>query len=121
MKLALAQIEIVGSVKRNFEKMCSVVDDAAGRADVVVFPESSLTGYLGISLESLDQLDAREIHACLETLQALCRDRKVAVVTGQYFKRCGRWYNNAVFIDAGGALRASYDKCNLVDQDCYHV
>lgn len=122
MKLALAQLEISGVVRRNLASMCATIRAAAAQAaDVVVFPESSLTGYLGISLDSLDALDMPEIHRSLGELQTLCRELQIAAVSGQYFKRCGRWYNNVVFIGADGELRGSYDKCHLVDQDTYHV
>jgi len=47
MKIALAQINpTVGAFKQNSEKICSFVDNACKKnADMIVFPEMSITGY----------------------------------------------------------------------------
>lgn len=122
MRLALAQMSVVDDLRTNLETILKLVKAASTRgADIALFPECALTGYLGISRSSLAELEPLEVHVALERVGSAAAEHGVAVVMGQYFKRCGAWFNNAVFFDRSGKLRTSYDKCHLVDEDCYHV
>jgi omega-amidase len=122
MKVSVFQMAVVPSLANNTETIVTAIREAAAsKVDVIVFPETALTGYLGISLNKLDDLDPVAVHDALTHIQAQCRDAGVAAVVGQYFKRCGFWFNNSVAIDRHGRIVASYDKCQLVDQDCYSV
>src|SRR5882757_9330131 len=97
MIVAIAQMSVLPSMSRNLDEILSVVRAASEqRADVVVFPETALTGYLGFSQTRLDDLAPMAVQDALTRLRAECRLRGIAVVVGQYFKRCGRWYNNGV-------------------------
>ena len=46
MKIALAQINpTVGALAYNAEKISRIIKDYSSKADLIVFPEMSLTGY----------------------------------------------------------------------------
>ena len=122
MKVAVCQIVIKDDLNFNFNQMKKFILNASAKeADLVVFPESCLTGYLGISLSSLESLDLDLIHIYLNELSAMAKSQHIAIVTGQYLKRCGNWYNNVIFIGKDGLCKNSYDKCHLIDKDCYYV
>jgi predicted amidohydrolase len=113
---------VTPDLHRNTAKVLTLLQQARDAAcDVVVFPETCLTGYLGVSLQSLEDLDPIAVHRAVETVREKCAELHIAATVGQYFKRCGLWYNNAVFIDKQGVVLASYDKCQLVDKDAYEV
>jgi predicted amidohydrolase len=122
MRIALAQIELTPSLELNTAAVLDTLERAQqGGADIVLFPECVLTGYLGFERLVLDSLDPAAVHDAVIGVQQQCARRSIGAVIGQYFKRCGRWYNNAVAIGRRGELLASYDKLQLVDRDCYEV
>jgi predicted amidohydrolase len=122
VKIALAQMTVGPTLAENLDTVERMIDQASrDGAQLVLFPECCLTGYMGFSIDSLDVLDPKRIHDAVGRVQRRCAERQIAAVTGQYVRRCGRWYNNAVFIDSDGSLALSYDKTHLVDADCYYV
>ena len=122
MRIALAQIKLTSSLERNATEVLETLDLAQrSGVDIVLFPECVLTGYLGFERMALDDLDPAMVHDAIIRIQQQCAQRSIGAVIGQYFKRCGRWYNNAVAIGRHGELLASYDTLQLVDRDCYEV
>ncbi|OJU09424.1 MAG: hypothetical protein BGN88_09845 [Clostridiales bacterium 43-6] len=122
MKIAIAQFVICNDIDSNFEKMKYCIENAhKEKADLIAFPECCLTGYLGISLKSLETLDNRKIFTCIQSISKMAKENKIMIVTGQYIKRCGDWYNNLLFFNKEGICAGSYDKTHLIDDDCFHV
>ena len=122
MRVGVAQMPISGDLGVNLDYIANRIAQASeAGADVLLCPETALTGYLGISRTELPSLPPEDVHDSIEKLRSVCRTHSCALVVGQYFKRCGLWYNNAVVIDRAGRVVASYDKAHLVDLDCYEV
>lgn len=122
MKIAIYQMLVEHSMEKNFFKIKRLIESQISQdIDIVVLPETALTGYLGFSLESLDELEPEEIFEYLDKISKLAIQNKVAIVTGQYMKRCGSWYNNMIFFGDDGKCYSSYDKAHLIDKDCYEV
>lgn len=122
MRVAVNQMLITANIQDNFNKMMKFIEAAnKNKCDLTVFPESCLTGYLGISLRSLNDLDIREIIVYLDKISKSAAEYGIAIVTGQYLKRCGNWYNNLICFDKTGKAVCSYDKAHLIDDDCYHI
>ena len=122
MRVALCQIVITDSIKNNYMKMmyCTRYAKRNG-CDLIIFPESCLTGYLGISLSSLEQIGMRGVFKYLDKLSILARNERISIVSGQYMMRCGKWYNNVIFFGKDGECKGSYDKEHLIDDDCYYI
>lgn len=113
---------VTNKMEHNYSKMSKAIANASREScDIIVFPESSLTGYLGMNFTDLDSLSIREIHEYLDLIKFDANEKNIAVVSGQYLKRCGKWFNNLLFIGKDGHVVNSYDKCHLIDDDCYHV
>ena len=122
MKIAIYQMLIKDNMKDNFEKMKKAIITAAEKdVELIVFPECCLTGYLGITLKSINDVKMDEVCSYLKKIASLAKEQKIAVVTGQYIIRCGKWYNNLIFIDDEGICLTSYDKNHLIDEDCYYI
>ena len=105
MKIALAQIAPhLGNLKKNWDLHLEVAAKARrAKADLLVFPELSLTGYkLRDLVESVAQDPDRSPH--FRELKALSRD--LALVVGFIEERReerGIFYNSAAFL-AGGRI-----------------
>ncbi len=109
IKIALAQLDsLVGDLLGNADKIlqwtCRARDELA--ADVIVFPELSLTGYPpeDLLLRHGFIADTRDV------LDSLCKEVKgITAVIGCPVLEDGRLYNSAVVIQ-DGKLSARYDK-----------
>lgn len=100
MKAALAQVAPrLADVEANLALHERTVEDAASRgADLVVFPELSLTGYL--LQEAVPEVATRLDGAPVQALRAL--SRKAALVVGFVEEAAGgRFFNSAAFLDRG--------------------
>ncbi|KAJ8598658.1 hypothetical protein CTAYLR_003060 [Chrysophaeum taylorii] len=105
MKLAFWQGRLPESVGAALDEMEATVSDAD--ADVVVFPELFLGGYL------LEDAGARvSTPADLARAQDIAARNATCVVFG-YFERSGSLYNSALAINAEGAVVAKYRKTHL--------
>src|ERR687889_86831 len=117
MRVALAQIDsVLGDTEANLRKAKEVVAEAKNRrADLVVFPELSLSGY---ALEELD--DDVAIGAQSEPISSLAEVAgEMAVVVG--FCEEGRGfhnYNSAVYLE-GGVLKHLHRKLYLPNYRIY--
>jgi predicted amidohydrolase len=110
MRAALAQLASApGDVAANVASVCETVRAHSG-ADVVVFPELFLSGYLLDSIDDLAQeLDGPELAA----VRAAAANGETAVVLGVAERYDGAIANSAVFITAGGAIAGVYRKAHL--------
>ncbi len=111
LTLCMAQINtLVGDIPGNTRRLLETAEKASSRgADVVVFPELTLTGYPPEDLLLRPSLVPR-IEEALQVIQ----DARlpVVIVFGYPRQRDGRLYNMAGVID-GGELRAEYAKQHL--------
>lgn len=101
--IAVAQTcPIPGDVAANLAQHVTLAHLAiAGGAEVVVFPELSLTGYELAEAPALafERLDSR-----LEPLLALARRYRVTLVVGAPVRLGGRLHLGAAVLDADGGL-----------------
>lgn len=113
---------VKNDIEYNYAKILEYMKHASdNNVDIVAFPESVLTGYLGCTLFNLESLDLRNIMKKLDEIARLAKKYNMAVVTSQYIKRCGKWFNNAVFFGKNGKCYSSYDKNHLTGDDIFHV
>jgi len=106
MKIALAQIApVLGDVRKNLEAHLQIIDKAVKeKADLVVFPELSLTGY---RLRDLVETVALDPEKAREIKELKARSRDAAVVFGfveEKQSEKGLFYNAAAFCAKGRIL-----------------
>jgi predicted amidohydrolase len=111
MRVALAQMEIVqGDVDANLRKMERFIAKAKVRkADVLVFPEYSLTG----SVKGKPHLADSE-GAYRKIFSHLAKNHSIDILAGSFVERSnGKSYNTSCYFDRSGKLLAAYRKINL--------
>lgn len=106
MKIALAQISPhLGNIRKNFDLHLQAVDKAKReQADLLIFPELSLTGYLLKDLVETAALDPDK-SPIFKEFKSLSRD--ISLVLGFVEEKAqdkGLFYNSAAFLDKGKIL-----------------
>lgn len=111
MKVAIVQMEVIqGDVESNLGKMERFAARARRRgADVIVFPEYSLTGSVRKRPDLIDSKGKyRRIFA------QLAKSNQIDVVSGSFVEKAGGLsYNTSCYFDRSGKLRSAYRKTNL--------
>jgi predicted amidohydrolase len=104
-----------GEIARNGEKVCGLL--AALDVHLAVLPELASTGYCFESREQLEGLaETPSGSLFLAALEAVCRRKKMHVVTG-FAERCGsRVYNSTALLSPRG-LMGVYRKMHLFDEE----
>jgi len=115
-KVKIAAVQMNPAIthnKKNLDKILSGVRTAAGNgADLIVFPECALTGYVFSSREEAAPFMETVPGPGTDKLAACCGELGVHVVVGLLEKGAGKCFNAAVLIGPGG-LVGKYRKNHL--------
>jgi 5-aminopentanamidase len=115
-KVRIAAVQMNPAImqnKKNLDKILSEVRTAAGNgADLIVFPECALTGYVFASREEAVPFMETVPGPGTDKLAACCGELGVHVVVGLLEKDAGKCFNAAVLIGPGG-LVGKYRKNHL--------
>ena len=116
IKIALCQINpTVGAFHENLELLCDWYDQSVQQgADLVVFPELSITGYPPSDL--LHEGDFVTLNENI--LQRFAKKVTIPVIVGYVRSDSGKLYNSAVLIK-DGAIELVYDKLLLPTYDVF--
>jgi NAD+ synthase (glutamine-hydrolysing) len=117
MKIAIAQINTtVGDIQGNFEKIISNIKKAKNEhADLVVFPELTLTGYPPRDLLIKNSFVKKNI----EVLNNLVNyTENIAVIVGFVDEKNGKLFNAAAFI-SNKKIVEIYHKIHLPNYDVF--
>jgi omega-amidase len=107
MKLALIQYAISWEDKRkNQERILAVAGKNASGADLMVFPEMTLTGY---SLHA-SQIAEEEYGESFEFFSTLAIKAKCDIIYGCVLREGDRFYNTLHYVDLQGKQLAIYKK-----------
>ncbi|MDQ3563064.1 MAG: NAD+ synthase [Pseudomonadota bacterium] len=112
LRIALAQLNLtVGDIQGNAQRILAAAEEARDRlrADLVVFPELSLTGYPPEDLVLRPGL-SRQVQSALAEISR--RVRGVELVVGYPRRHEGRLYN-ACSVIGTGRIKATYHKQHL--------
>jgi predicted amidohydrolase len=106
IKLAAVQIDpIIGAKAENLEKISTKAKIAAGRgANLIVFPECVLTGYMFSSREEALPYMETVPGTATERLSKVCRDLGIHMVFGLLEKDGNQCYNSAALIGPEGMI-----------------
>lgn len=108
MKVYLAQMNpYLGNIEKNLEKTCKIIENAIKeKAEIVVFPELSLTGYL---LEDL----VGEVYIKEVPKELLELSKKISIIFGAIeLGRDSYLYNTAYYLEEG-ILKGKHRKVYL--------
>ncbi len=114
LRVAAAQMKFVDSIDGNLDKIEKTARRAARRkADVVLFPEASTTGY-GFDFTKLKRGDLR---SALARLREIARERGIHLLVGTPVFKGRKLANCLVHFDREGRVRHCYAKCQLTPSD----
>jgi len=117
LNLLFASFPISFSVQRNLDTLLSVLNCAHG-ADLVLFPEGSLSGYAD-DLSFLDRLDLDAVESGLDQLQSEALRRGLYIWCGACRREAGQWSNQGIGFTPTGE-RHIYRKVNLATHERGH-
>lgn len=110
MKIALAQISSGTSVQQNIAKISDFTRRAAAQnAELVVFPEASMSAFGTDLLAAAEQAEHWQ-----KTLANLAEEHRITIVVGE-FEAAGKRVRNVAAVYNPAAARASYTKIHLYD------
>ncbi|MFC1994808.1 carbon-nitrogen hydrolase family protein [Chloroflexota bacterium] len=115
-RVKIAAVQMDPKITKNRENLDKVLLEtriaAKNGADLIVFPECALTGYVFSSREEAMPFTENIPGASTESLAAYCKELGVHVIVGLLEKDAGKCYNAAVLIGPGG-LVGKYRKNHL--------
>ncbi len=109
-KVAVVQFEINQfQPEENLKKAEKFIQEASGKADIIIFPEDFLTGPVMKIKEYVD-FDRKYV----KHFQNLAKRYSIDIVSGSIIEEeRGGWYNVSYYIDKTGKIRGRYKKVNL--------
>ena len=115
MKLIVAtcQFPVDSDIQRNFEYIALQIQAAKEQgADVVHFPEGSLSGYAGVNFKSFKGFNWVLLRECTQSVLDLARQFRVWILLGSSHPLTGshKPHNSLYIIDDEGRLVDRYDK-----------
>jgi deaminated glutathione amidase len=123
LRISVAQFPVSHEVSHNLTFMRRQLKQSAeAGADLVHFPESSLTGYFSKDFSSFRDLDWAAIARAEDVLASAAAEVKLWVVFGSYRRpRVGKPFNCSRVVSPAGELVETYDKCNLFNRNRENV
>ncbi len=120
LKITTCQFAVSKSIKRNARQINNLMQKAAqGGADVVHFPESALSGYVGTDFASFDGFDWPLLRKETEKIMALAAKLKLWLVLGSThpLTEPNKPHNSLYLINPDGQIADRYDKrfCTKAD------
>ena len=117
MKIAIAQINTtVGDINGNFDKIISNISKAKNeKADLVVFPELTLTGYPPRDLLIKKSFIKKNIEVVNELVE---HTKDIAIIIGFVDEKDGELFNAAAII-SNQKLIGTYHKIHLPNYDVF--
>lgn len=113
LRTATCQFPVEADVSRNLRYVVRQMVQAAEKgADVVHFSECALSGYLGVDVPSVDELNWVALTAATRDVQAVAKELGVWVLLGSSHRLTAphKPHNSVYVIDAKGRIVDRYDK-----------
>ena len=106
---------VFGKVSKNLKKVVSVLSNI--EADLIVLPELAFTGYyFRDRKEVLQHAEDPTKSSSIDSLIALCREKKFYLVSGFTEKRKDKCFNSSVLIGPEGLIHL-YRKLHLFNTE----
>lgn len=95
MKIAIAQLRVkANNPQANFEMIQEIVEKSMGKADLIVFPELAIGGYL-VGDRMVNQSNIDELMAYNDRIRLLSNE--IGIVWGNVYQKNDKLYNAAFF------------------------
>ncbi len=119
LRIATAQFPVSRDVARNLSYIERYIARAAQEsADLVLFPETALTGYAGIDFDSVSDIDWSVMEEACDRVHLAAASERIWAVVGTHFRSSHRKpFNSLLVIDNRGRTVDRYDKRILTRMD----
>ena len=126
INIATCQFAVSGDIKANLKWMRLFIKEAAKQdANVVHFPECSLSGYASVDYDSLDGFDWNLLDECSADINALAKEVGIYVIYGRNRKADNQEkpFNSLYVVNPKGKVECIYDKrfCTVADKKFYQL
>jgi predicted amidohydrolase len=113
LRVAAVQMRSGKDLEENLKRTIQFIARCAkDGARVVVFPECSVTGYLGDAPKSAT---AEQLAAAEHRIGEACKEHKVYAIVGMPWRENGRLFNSAVILSPEGKVIERYHKVHLAE------
>ena len=115
LRIAAAQFPVSADIARNVRYIERLAEDASCReASVIQFPETALSGYAPVHIESYDTFPWRELESATQHICDLAASLEIWIVLGTMRRVDSPLPRNCLqVISRAGALVGTYDKQRL--------
>ena len=116
LRVAVAQaVSLSGDILKNVERAVAMINEAAKKgADIIVFPEKFLTGYVPeMIVTDLDRYALSPNDPRLDPVRDVCKLYQICAILGTPTRSDGDLYISSVVIDGAGAELLAYHKTHL--------
>lgn len=111
MKVAIVSLNSIWEDKEaNLVSVERIVQLVSQKADYVIFPEMSLTGF---SVSNLSLAEDFENSNSIQTIQILAKKYQINIVFGLMTFNGEQKYNSCIAVNASGEMIGSYEKIHL--------
>ena len=110
---ATCQFSVEAEIDQNLKKIRELVENASAQnAAVVHFSECALSGYLGVDVPSVDQIDWTKLKAATEEIQQLAKKHRLWILLGSThpLSKGSKPHNSIYVINSRGQIVDRYDK-----------
>lgn len=116
LKIAIAQTKSLdGHIEENIKTAINKIEYASKQgADIIVFPEKFLTGYVPEMIETnIGKYTITNNDARLELLYKACKDNKISAIIGAPTRINNDLFISSIVINQNGEEQARYNKTHL--------
>lgn len=113
IRIATCQFPVSADIQLNYQFIeAQMTESKLKRADIVQFPECSLSGYPGTDMMTMKDFNWDELHSMTDSIRSLADRLNIWVVLGSLHRLSGnkKPYNCLYVIDPDGKLIDRYDK-----------
>jgi predicted amidohydrolase len=111
MKIALVSLNSIWEDKKaNLEEVERIVLSLSQKAEYVIFPEMSLTGF---SVSNLALSEKFENSNSIRAIQKLAKEHQINIVFGLMTSKKDKKYNSCIAVNAKGEIEGNYEKIHL--------
>lgn len=111
MRVAVVSLDSVWEDKQaNLEQIECIVQSLSQKAEYVVFPEMSLTGF---SVSNLTLAEDFENSNSIRTIQKMAKEHQLNIVFGLMISKDDKKYNSCIAVNNKGEIAGNYEKTHL--------